>query len=276
MTDLPESQLYSFLDNEHQFTLHFLEGQKLIHDLAIIHNMKGKGFAYFRDSILTAEPLISFLKPGEGFGLFLDNINPKFSLKIETNSAGLVRCLILPESFDEFPLTLKGECRLSKIFPGKSMPYTSIVPMEDISFKDVVNNILRDSYQVQSEVVISKDSDQSIMYTQLPNFNVDRVEDRDHDLSSYKKLRHQQIDDFFRQGETEEAAIISFFSDLGLDYLGRKRVMFKCSCARERIIQNLQSLAVMDKESLFRDGEDSIEIKCDYCNTYYQIKKDEI
>ena len=49
---LPDSRLFSFMDSENSFTVHFLEGQKLIHDLAMIHEVKGSGFAYFRDTIL--------------------------------------------------------------------------------------------------------------------------------------------------------------------------------------------------------------------------------
>ena len=59
---LAVSRLYSFLDHKEGFNVHFLEGQKLIHDLVLLHPMKGSGFAYFRDTFLGLMPIIFFLR----------------------------------------------------------------------------------------------------------------------------------------------------------------------------------------------------------------------
>ena len=40
---LSNSKVLSFIDNKEGFTVYFFEGQKLIHDLAIIHDLKGEG-----------------------------------------------------------------------------------------------------------------------------------------------------------------------------------------------------------------------------------------
>ena len=65
---LNKSRLISFIDQKNEFTLHFVEGQKLVEDLALIHELKGNGFAYFRDSVLSFIPLITLLKVGENLG----------------------------------------------------------------------------------------------------------------------------------------------------------------------------------------------------------------
>mgnify|MGYP004290673013 CR=1 FL=1 len=36
---LPESRIYTFVDEARTFVLHFLEGQKLIQDLALLHTL---------------------------------------------------------------------------------------------------------------------------------------------------------------------------------------------------------------------------------------------
>ena len=46
---LPESRLYTFMDEERRHALYFLEGQRLIYDLALVHGIQGPGFAWFRD-----------------------------------------------------------------------------------------------------------------------------------------------------------------------------------------------------------------------------------
>jgi molecular chaperone Hsp33 len=40
---LATSRLYSFLDHKNGFNINFLEGQKLIHDLVLLHPMQGQG-----------------------------------------------------------------------------------------------------------------------------------------------------------------------------------------------------------------------------------------
>ena len=67
---------YSFLDHKNGFNVNFLEGQKFIHDLALMHPMQGTGFSYFRDTLLGLMPMIFFLKPGESLGLYVDSEKP--------------------------------------------------------------------------------------------------------------------------------------------------------------------------------------------------------
>jgi len=125
---LHESNLSSFLDEKNKFILHFFEGQKLIHDLAIINNLQGKGFAFFRDAVLMFQPMITFLKAEEGFGFYIDSKDPYFMLKIETNSLGNMRTLLMPDNFNKFPEKIIGISRLTKISGKKSEnQYTTLI-----------------------------------------------------------------------------------------------------------------------------------------------------
>ena len=173
---LPESRLYSFIDQKEGFTVNFFEGQKLVHDLAVIHQVIGGGFHYFRDAILSLQPMISFLKPGEGLGIYIDSKAPYFRLKIEMSDQGQMRTLLLPEDFNEFPKTILGKCRIVKLSPGEQQPYTSIIELDNIDFHQVVNKILTESYQVNSEIFLSQTSDQSVMLMKLPEVNVNKVQ----------------------------------------------------------------------------------------------------
>ena len=67
-------RLYTFVDRRREFALYFLEGQRLIHDLALIHPVRGAGFAYFRDAVLSVQPMIALLKPGEQLGFYIDSV----------------------------------------------------------------------------------------------------------------------------------------------------------------------------------------------------------
>ncbi len=274
---LPESRLYSFIDQKEGFTLHFFEGQKLIHDLAIIHEVIGGGFQYFRDAILSFQPMISFLKPGEGLGVYIDSESPYFRLKIEMSDQGQMRTLLLPEDFGEFPKSIEGKCRIVKLLPGETQPYTSIVNLEKIDSHHVVNTILTESYQVKSEVFLSQNSDQSIMIMKLPEINVNKVQTNyTKNINQYWKDIETRVHDLFDLGTTEQSDIQSHFEKDGLIFLGSKEIKFKCTCSRQRMFEGVRSIIWSSGiENVFAPEEESIETKCDYCKTSYLMTRSE-
>lgn len=274
---LPESRLYSFIDQKEGFTLHFLEGQKLIHDLAIIHAVHGEGFQYFRNTILSIQPMISFLKPGEGLGVYLDSEEPYFRLKIEMSEQGQMRTLLLPETFRQFPESITGKCRVVKTFPNEHTPYTSIINLEKISFDQVINKIFRESYQVKSEVFLNDITDQSVMLMKLPDININKIETQYKlTIQEYYGKFQNKLNELYQMQTTDYSTIQTHFEKLGFIYLGSKEISFKCTCSRDRMFQGLKSLIGSSGiDHVFEVGEKSIETRCDYCKTSYLFLRDE-
>ena len=269
---LKESGLYSFIDEKEGFVLHFLEGQQLIKTLAIIHPLGPIGLSGFRDAVLMFEPIISFLKPNEGFGFYIDSADPQFMLKIETNAQGLIRTLLLPENFDQFPKKIKGVARLTKVFgETKASQYSSSIELNGIGFHEIANKILKDSYQVSAKCFLSEESDQSILIMKLPGNKNEKG------LEEYWELIQPKIEKIFAMALNEKQEIVTSFEEMGLIFLNSKEVIFKCSCNRERMLSGIRSLFNTGStvESLFED-KDFIELKCDYCKTSYLITKTEI
>lgn len=272
---LAVSRLYSFLDHKNGFNIHFLEGQKLIHDLVLMHPMKGSGFAYFRDMFLGLMPIVFFLKPGESLGLYLDSEDPYFRLKIETNSAGHTRCLLLPEEFNVFPMKVTGNVRVTKIFSNGKTPYTSMLELKEVETKEVLNQILRESYQTNSEVIIGEVSDQSIMVTKLPGSAAGGIDDEGKNRAEFVKKHKAFFHEAFEMQTDDIEKIVKLFEDRGFAYLGSRQVNFFCPCSQERMVLNLRGLYSNDREHLF-DGKDSITVKCDYCRKEYVITQADI
>lgn len=274
---LAASRLYSFLDHKKGFNIHFLEGQKLIHDLVLLHPMQGSGFAYFRDMFLGLLPIIFFLKPGESLGIYLDSEDPYFRLKIETNSAGHTRTLLLPEEFNVFPMKITGKVRVTKLFQGKGQPYTSIIDLNDVETKEVMNRILSETYQTNSEVIVGELSDQSIMVTKLPPVNVNQVVAMDETQSRAEFVKKNQLffHSVFESAANDIEKIVKLFEDHGLSYLGSRQIDFFCPCSKDRMALNLKGLYSGDLDEIF-DGKESIEIKCDYCRKAYDITRKDI
>lgn len=273
---LKTSRLYSFLDMKNGFALHFLDGQKLIHDLALIHNLAGQGFAYFRDMVLSGLPMISFLKPGESLGLYIDSEEPYFRLKIETSFSGHTRTLLLPEDFNQFPMKLTGKARIAKQFPGGRPPYTSVVEFEDTLGKEVINQVLITSYQANSEIFVSEAADQSFLLIKLPPVNVDsQIKDETPTLQEYLKSHKAFFHDIFDEHYDDVEHVVKAFEKSELSYLSSRQVELFCPCSKERMVDNMRMIYAQDPESLF-NGDTHLEAKCDYCKKLYSISRDDM
>jgi molecular chaperone Hsp33 len=273
---LIDSRLYSFLDPAQGFALHFFDGQKLIHDLAITHNLKGDGFAFFRDSVLGSMTLISFLKPGESLGIYLDSSEPFFRLKIETNHAGFVRTLLIPEEFETFPETITGITRVTKLFPHGKNPYTSVVSFNQEHSDNVVNRLIQESYQANAKTIVSTTSDQSFIVNKLPKHNVNsEISDDSLSLERYLSTHEDFFHKIFQQNLSGVETVVKPFEKKGLSYLSSRPVEFYCPCSKERMEDNLRMLYAQDPESIFA-GKQTLEAKCDYCKKIYIIDRSDL
>jgi molecular chaperone Hsp33 len=275
---LNESKLISFIDEKKEFTLHIAEGQKIIHDLAIIHDLKGKGFAFFRDCVLSAIPLITLLKPRESMGFYIDSDQPYFMFKVEMSESGHFRTLLLPDEFSDFPEILNGKARLTKIYPGQKTPYSSVVALENVPFHEAVNNILRESYQIKGQIILSEDSDQVAFLMQLPRKNWDKDEEFEPSQTLEDALAKIEapLSQIFAKGHNDSELIIPEIEALGFQHLLSKDLNFKCACSYERMVSGVLSLVQSTSLDEVFENKDSIETKCDYCKTFYQIPKDHI
>ena len=272
----PESRLYTFVDRRREFALYFLEGQRLIHDLALIHPVRGAGFAYFRDAVLSVQPMIALLKPGEQLGFYIDSVEPFFRLKIETAQQGAVRSTLMPEAFAEFPQALRGLVRVLKLFPNNRPPYQSVLDVEGLPLRGIVNRVLRDSYQVHAAIEVSEPSDQSLMLLQLPPLSGDDWEYSPHAVD----VRREQIADgvqrIFARGLIEAPEIDAAFGDMGFQSLGRRGVRFVCSCSRERMVHNIRLACGEQYLDLFDPHQEALDITCEYCKTHYSVTREDL
>ncbi|MBH47139.1 MAG: hypothetical protein CME71_03110 [Halobacteriovorax sp.] len=274
---LEQSRLTGFIDQKSGFTLHYFEGQSVIRDLALIHDIKGEGFHFFRDAVLTFLPLISYLKSGESFGFYIDSKEPWFRFKIEANTQGYMRTLLFPESFDNFPKEINGNCRLTKILPGQREPYNTLVELDNLSITEVSNLILTSSYQVNARTYLSQSSDQSLLIQRLPDRQVDHIDPEERpSLDEFYAQTIKSLSPFLESGDVTFDKLLKHFEKSDFELLTSTEISFKCACSRDRMVQGIASLTRSEGiDGIFLD-KDSIETKCDYCKTHYLITKEEI
>ncbi len=274
---LTESRIYSFIDQKEGFTLHFFDGQKTIHDLAVTQDVKGEGFHFFRNSTLSLQHLIHFLKPGEGFGIYIDSDNPYFRLKLEMSDQGQMRALLLPDDLNNFPHKMNGILRTVKLLPNDKNPYTSLIKFQDNSFEELVNQLFKESYQLDCKVFLSEESDQSVMLMKLPSINVNKIETNyRYTINEYYQTIKVKILELHKNHSADYEAIQKHFESMGLSFLGSKLIQFKCNCSRDRMVHGLWALIRSSGlDHVFMENEDRITTKCDYCKTSYEILKNE-
>lgn len=275
--DLPHSRLYTFIDGSREFAIYFLEGQRLIRDLALTHDVRGPGFAWFRDVVLSVQPMIALLKHGEQLGFYIDSRDPFLRLKIETGHHGGIRCALVPEALDEFPESMDGVVRVIKLFPHNRPPYESVLAVESEGLRDMVNRVLRESYQIHSAVLVSPWSDQSLLLHQLPP--VRGLEEYDYSLEAVRDRRREidrATESIFREALHDAGAVEDAFGRIGFRLLAWRLVRFQCSCSAERVIRALLLASGGAPGVLFDPGQEALQVTCEYCKSSYSISRDDL
>ena len=271
-----ESRLYTFIDSAREFAIYFLEGQQLIHELALLHDVRGAGFNYFRDVVLSVQPMIAFLKHGEQCGFYIDSEAPYFRLKLETTHAGQTRCMLLPDAFQEFPEAMEGLVRVQKLFANaRRPPYESVLAIPGLPLRDVVNLVLRDSYQQNSTVLLSRTSDQSVLLHQLPPLK-DEYEYSQEAVEAMRAKIRDDVEALFEGSPTEPEDVVNAFSQIGYRFLASRPVRFHCNCSRERVLAGIESIWRREGEALFEAGKSSVDVTCEYCKTTYRVERSEL
>ena len=280
--ELERSRIYTFLDHTKKFSINFFDAQKFIHDVLTIQKMPSQTTDFLRNSLLSYPTLLSFTKPGEEFGLYLDSSDPYFLFKFESFQLK-ARTLLLPETLTEYPQKIKGICRLQKFLPSNINPYTSLIEIAHESPAEVFGKILNQSYQVDAILYLSPFGNQSVMIYKIP-------EEGGVGLSSHNTISHQfdpdqkdslkflqknqfVFDGIFKKNLNLLLDIVREFEKYSMEYLVSRVIDFACRCSKENFIDRISSFGLDEIKQMFSETP-TLDITCDYCKTHYQITKD--
>ena len=270
---MDHSRLFTFLDKKNSFNIYFLHGEKLMQEIYKIHNIGPIASKFYDQTILTGLHLINFTKINENIGYYIDSEKPYFRFKVEMNNAGTLRTLLLPEEFEEFPNKITGKARVTVSYPNKQ-PYSSLIEINEESTENVFNQMLNTSYQSKSKTMLGNKS--SLLINPLPPTNIDEKfeEIQIATLQTIEKEYGDFLKELIASEFKTEDEIINHFKSNGFNYLASKQVQFNCPCSKERMVTNLLTLSQVDQDEVFKEGP--VEIRCDYCNTLYNIAVDDL
>ncbi len=277
-----KSRIYTFMDESKRFSINFFDAQKFVHDAITIQNMPVQATNFLKDSLLAYPTLLSFTKPGEEFGLYLDSSDPYFLFKFESFQLK-ARTLLLPETLAIYPEKIKGLCRLQKYIPNNPNPYTSMIEMDYETPAQIFDKILAQSYQIDATLQVSTSSNQSLMIYRIPdeggiglspqnnlknNFNPDRQETLQF-FNSHKAA----FEAIFAKKHDQLINIVRDMEKIGFDYLVSRVIDFACRCSKENFVDRISTFGADEIKQMF-DTSATLDITCDYCKTHYQITKD--
>ena len=99
------------------------------------------------------------------------------------------------------------------------------------------------------------------------NATIDKLEENLKNVTSVTEL--------LDRGCTPEGLLEALLGNLGIEFLDTLPTQFHCNCSKERVKKAVASVGREDLQAMIDDGE-SIEVKCDFCNSTYQYTVDEL
>ena len=100
-----------------------------------------------------------------------------------------------------------------------------------------------------------------------PDDVVERLEKRIAEIDSVTQM--------LERGLAPEQILEEILGEFGLEITDTLPVQFKCDCSKERISKALATISKKDMDDIINDGE-SIEVKCQFCNTAYKFEVEEL
>ncbi len=100
-----------------------------------------------------------------------------------------------------------------------------------------------------------------------PDDVVERLEKRIAEIDSVTQM--------LERGLTPEQILEEILGEFGLEFTDKLPAQFKCDCSKERISKALATISKKDMDDIINDGE-SIEVKCQFCNTAYKFEVEEL
>ena len=106
---------------------------------------------------------------------------------------------------------------------------------------------------------------------QLMPFTPDEVIDK----LEAKIAKIDSVTKMLERGLTPEQILDEILGEFGLEITDKIPTGFKCDCSKEKVSRAISTLSKKDLDDIIADGE-SIEVKCQFCNTAYKFEIEDI
>jgi len=265
-----QDELIRFLLPEARARGAIIRGKNILGEANRIHGLEGKPAMIFGQTLLASIILLSISKGGVRQVLQLDASEadvPMKRMQAESKS-GAVRGYV-QWSEDAVPSQVNGQGITA--WMGKNMllstvrdlgvghPYVSTVQQESDWFADHILEYLRQSVQVQADVILQDDL--ALMIEAMPGCDDDYWFKA---VEAMAKISNDTI-----KNKTP-AQILKVFDDLGCKMVGHDKYAYQCACSEGSMQQALASLTQEELHDL-ADEQNEVSLSCQYCKHIVKI-----
>lgn len=161
---------------------------------------------------------------------------------------------------------------------GLKEPYISKVPLATSEVAEDLTYYFASSEQTPSAVglgvLMSKDNHVreagGFIVQMMPDAKEETVSKIEENLSKITS-----VTDILKEGKTPEDLVKAVMDDIEVEFTDKIEAKYECNCSKERVMRVLATLNKKDLADLIAEGED-IEVNCDFCNSKYVFKTDEL
>ena len=278
-----------FLSKDGKFRFVFTDIKDVANEIIQRHKMSYP-VANAVSRFITGVALVSSnLKDGDTIGAYLDVDGPIGGIRCEANSFGHIKAYAVnPDAgVDEFDqnyvmdfsqLVGKGVLTVAKVLSKGKIPFVSTIKYEGGSFALLFADYLKQSEQINSAVFISNFMKPEGIVEKCGGFLVQPMPDAtDKEIEKLEKdiEKLPPFSEALKETDNLNQAAMLLFPDYGLNLVGERKLEFRCTCSREKVVKVLKSLKDEDRKTLLlEDG--TYQVICEYCKKEYKIKKEEV
>jgi len=259
-----QDELIRFLLPEARARGAIIRGKHILEEAKHIHGLKGQPAMLFGQTLLASVILLSISKGGVRQVLQLDsNVADAPMKRMQSESkSGAVRGYVQWQE-EAVHSCLDGQgiaawmgkgMLLSTVRDlGIGQPYVSTVQQQSDWFAEHILEYLRQSVQVQADVILQDDL--ALMIEAMPGCDDEYWFKA---VESMAKISNEAI-----KNEAPEQ-ILKAFDDLGCKIVGRDVYAYKCFCSEGSMQQALASLTQEEIHDL-ADEQGEVSLSCQYC-----------
>ena len=152
-------------------------------------------------------------------------------------------------------------------------PYSSQVPLGTSEVAEDLTYYFAFSEQVPSAVALGVLMSKDNTVKQAGGFIIQLMPFAEEKTIAFLEeniAKITSVTDMLEKGMTPEDILMEVLGGFGVEFTDKIETKFYCNCSKERVLKALASLNQKDLDDLVNGGE-SIEVKCDFCNTAYHF-----
>jgi molecular chaperone Hsp33 len=227
------------------------------------------------------------MKTGQRVGLRFEGSGPLRKIVVEADSNGAVRgCVGVP---DVHMVTAEGKLDVGGALGragfltvtkdlGLKEPYKGMVQLYTSEIAEDIAYYLTESEQIPSAVGLgvfvqpdnSVSASGGFLIQSLPP-----ADERVIDMLMERIGGMPPVTQFLREGGTPETLLESLFADIPFVTLEKRKLVFLCTCTREKIEQVLISLGSRELSDII-EREGNTEVTCEFCRQVYPFSREDL